>query len=251
MINEELVRNLEDWIKDYVFNKAKASGVILGMSGGKDSLITAKLCINALGKENVLGIIMPNGAMKDISVAVETCELLEIDYYNLNIENLYNELIEKVTPIISKKKKPINTVTTFNVPPRLRMTTLYAIAGSLNYLVANTSNLSEAMVGYTTKWGDNVGDFAPLLQFTKEEVCEIGTILNLPKHLVYKIPDDGLTGKTDENILGFTYSELNNLIRNGIKAENYEKIMSTHKKTSHKRNKIASFAYEIKNYMEE
>ncbi len=160
------IENIKNYIKDYL-KEAHAKGVVLGMSGGKDSLVTAKLCADAIGKENVIGIIMPNGEMKDCSVAKESCDIIGIRYYEVNIGNIYGNVIDSTTPILKKEGKPLSTVTTFNVPPRLRMVTLYSIAGSLGYLVANTSNLSEGMVGYTTKWGDNVGDFGPLANFTK------------------------------------------------------------------------------------
>ena len=245
---ENIKNNIISFIKDYVAG-AKANGVILGMSGGKDSLIVASLCVNAIGKENVLGVIMPNGAMKDMIVAKESCELLGIDYNVIDIENTYDSIINNISPIIKEKNHNLSTVTTYNVPPRIRMTTLYAIAGSLNYLVANTSNLSEKMVGYTTKWGDNIGDFAPLLDLTKTEVCELGISLGLPKDLVYKTPDDGLTGKTDEDNLGITYNSLDNLIRYGKKDENYEKIISLYKKSSHKRNAVPYYRTGYENYL--
>ena len=142
-------------------------------------------------------------------------------------------------------------MTTFNVPPRLRMVTLYSIAGSLGYLVANTSNLSEGMVGYTTKWGDNVGDFGPLANFTKEEVCEIGILLGLPDRLVNKIPDDGLSGQSDEEKLGFSYAELDNFIRHGKKGEKFDKISHMHKISQHKRIGVVKYENDLKNYFDE
>ncbi len=221
------------------------------MSGGKDSLVTAKLCADAIGKENVIGIIMPNGEMKDCSVAKESCDIIGIRYYEVNIGNIYGNVIDSTTPILKKEGKPLSTVTTFNVPPRLRMVTLYSIAGSLGYLVANTSNLSEGMVGYTTKWGDNVGDFGPLANFTKEEVCEIGILLGLPDRLVNKIPDDGLSGQSDEEKLGFSYAELDNFIRHGKKGEKFDKISHMHKISQHKRIGVVKYENDLKNYFDE
>ena len=130
------------------------------------------------------------------------------------------------------------------------MTTLYSIAGSLNYLVANTSNLSEASVGYTTKWGDNIGDFAPIANFTKTEVCEIGKLLNLPKDLVYKTPSDGLSGKTDEDKLGFSYAELDEFIRTGKKGKRFDIINKKHKLSEHKRLGTIKFTYKKQNYFD-
>ena len=245
---EKIKNQIIDFIRDYIGN-AGAKGVILGMSGGKDSLIVASLCANAIGKENVLGIIMPNGQMKDITIAKESCKILGIKYKTLDIEKTYNSIMSGISPIIEEFNKPISTITTYNIPPRIRMLTLYAIAGSLNYLVANTSNLSEKMVGYTTKWGDNVGDFAPILDLTKTEVCQLGISLGLPENLVLKTPDDGLTGKTDEDNLGVSYSELDNFIRNGTKAKNYDKIISLYNKSKHKRGEIPHPQINKDNYL--
>ena len=245
MINKEIIDELISWIRDYV-NNAGAKGVTLGMSGGKDSMIVAKLCTLALGEENVFGVIMPNGEMIDKSDAVRTCELLNIPYTTINIKDMFDSAIKNTENALNM---PLSSVTTINTAPRIRMMQLYAIAGTLNYLVANTSNLSEASVGYCTKWGDNVGDFAPLLNFTKTEVCEIGLMLGLPDELVNKIPSDGLTGKSDEIKLGFSYFELDNLIRNNVKGENYDKIVRLNKITKHKRDAIARFNNNIKNYL--
>ncbi len=244
------IENIKNYIKDYL-KEAHANGVVLGMSGGKDSLVTAKLCADAIGKENVIGIIMPNGEMKDCSVAKESCDIIGIRYYEVNIGNIYGNVIDSTTPILKKEGKPLSTVTTFNVPPRLRMVTLYSIAGSLGYLVANTSNLSEGMVGYTTKWGDNVGDFGPLANFTKEEVCEIGILLGLPDRLVNKTPDDGLSGQSDEEKLGFSYAELDNFIRHGKKGEKFDKISHMHKISQHKRIGVVKYENDLKNYFDE
>ena len=247
-MNKKEIDKVIDWIKNYV-KSANANGVVVGMSGGKDSLVVAGLCVRALGKENVLGIIMPNGKMKDKNDALQTCKLLEINYKIININNCYKNMLKNVTKALNTKD--LSSVTTINTAPRIRMTTLYAIAGSLNYLVANTSNLSETMVGYTTKWGDNVGDFAPLARFTKTEVCEIGLLLGLPDHLVNKTPSDGLSGKSDEDKLGFSYDELDDYIRKGKKGKNFDVILKKHKIASHKINPIKKYDYNKKNYFEE
>ena len=247
-MENKIVNNIVDWIFNYVKNTAHSNGVVIGMSGGKDSFVTAKLCVMALGKENVFGVIMPNGEMKDISDAQKSCEFLGIDYVVAPITKTYNSVIENILPALKSKNKELNKDSTENTPPRLRMTTLYAIAASLGYLVANTSNLSEAMVGYTTKWGDNVGDFAPLINFTKTEVCELGILTGLPFELVYKTPSDGLSGMSDEQKLGFSYEELDDFIRNGKKAENFEKIEKSHNFSYHKREKIVNFEYNLPNH---
>lgn len=248
---EKEVQKIIKWIKDYFKTNAFAKGVVIGMSGGKDSLIVAKLCIEALGKDKVFGVIMPNGEMKDKSDAERTCKLLDIQYEILDINQSYQAILDNANKIFAKKNIAANSVTITNIPARVRMAQLYAIAGSMDYLVANTSNLSEAMVGYTTKWGDNVGDFAPIISYTKTEVCEIGKVLNLPLDLVDKIPSDGLSGKTDEDNLGFGYAELDNFIRNGEKGTNFDVILKKHKQSRHKRQGIAKYINDKKNFFDE
>lgn len=247
-MDKKTIKKLEKWIKDYV-ESAHAKGVVLGMSGGKDSLIVAKLCINALGNDKVFGVIMPNGKMVDKSDAVRTCELLKIPYTIVDINKTYKSIINPVEKVIKKQNKTLTDISTINTPPRIRMTVLYAIAGSMNYLVANTSNLSEISVGYSTKWGDSVGDFAPLASFTKTEVCEMGLKLGLPDELVNKIPSDGLSGKSDEDKLGFTYQNLDDIIRTGNKNQDYDKIIRANKITAHKRNPIAKFESGYENHL--
>lgn len=243
------VQKIVDWIKDYV-TTAHADGVVIGMSGGKDSLVVAKLCTEAIGKQNVYGVIMPNGEMIDKNDAEISCELLGIDYSILNISKTYNSLLQDINPTLQKLGKTASTITTINTAPRIRMTTLYALAGSMNYLVANTSNLSETMVGYTTKWGDNVGDFAPIVNFTKSEVCQIGLLLGLPNDLVNKTPSDGLSGKSDEENLGFTYDNLDKYIRLGIQNNDFEQIAKMHKYSAHKRIGAKKFENDLPNFFE-
>ena len=242
---KDKIKQIQSWIKEYVKN-ANASGVVVGMSGGKDSFVCAKLCTEALGKQNVFGLIMPNGEMKDILDAKKSCEYLGIKYSTINIKTLFDYIMDSTKNVI---QKDVSTITIQNTPPRLRMTLLYAIAGSMNYLVANTSNLSEKMVGYTTKWGDNVGDFFPLANFTKTEVCQIGLLLGLPNELVNKVPSDGLSGKSDEQKLGYSYDELDDYIRNGKKGANFEKVLKHHNCSNHKRHN-AIFESNQKNYFE-
>ena len=248
-MEEKTIKELISWIKNYV-ESAKANGVVLGMSGGKDSLVVAGLCVKALGKENVFGVIMPNGKMKDKEDATNTCNYLGINYTIIDIEKPYNAILNKTKKALKLFNKNLNDISTINTAPRIRMTTLYSIAGSLNYLVANTSNLSEASVGYTTKWGDNIGDFAPIANFTKTEVCEIGKLLNLPKDLVYKTPSDGLSGKTDEDKLGFSYAELDEFIRTGKKGKSFDIINKKHKLSEHKRLGTIKFTYKKQNHFD-
>lgn len=241
------IKKITDWIKEYI-QIAHAKGVVIGMSGGKDSLIVAKLCALAIGEKNVFGVIMPNDKMADLDDAIKSCKLLNIPYTIIDISEFNAPLINSVDKVLKTLQIPLSEVSTINTPPRIRMTTLYAIAGSLNYLVANTSNLSEIMVGYSTKWGDSVGDFAPIAKFTKTEVCELGLMLGLPTDLVVKTPSDGLSGKSDEDKLGFSYQSLDSFIRDGVKDVSYDKILSAHKKTAHKRVEIAKYPYNKENH---
>lgn len=242
---KNIIKYITDFIKD-VAKQAGAKGVVIGMSGGKDSFVVAKLCTLALGNKNVLGLIMPNGNMQDLQTAKDECEYLKIKYEILNIEKLVDEMM-----VLAKKGTSadvLNEVSVINIPPRLRTNLLYAASGTLGYLVANTSNLSEKMIGYTTKWGDNVGDFSPLGSLTKTEVCELGLALGLPEEWVNKTPDDGLSNKSDEEKIDFSYSELDEYIRNGTKQENFSKIEKMHLCSSHKRDGVKTFEPNLTNH---
>ena len=247
-MNKQDIQKIINWIKNYFNKNSFAKGVVIGMSGGKDSFVVAKLCVEALGKDNVLGIIMPNGEMPDKNDAIVSCDILGIKYVSINIGNIYKSVINNTKNVLSNFNKTITDVSIINTAPRIRMTMLYSIAGSLGYLVANTSNLSESMVGYTTKWGDNVGDFAPIANFTKSEVCEIGNILGLPDYLVNKTPSDGLSGKSDEDKMGLKYANLDEFIRTGIKKEDFTQIEKMHKFSFHKRIGVIKYVNDYPNY---
>lgn len=244
------VKKIIDFIKDYFQKNSWAKGAVIGMSGGKDSLIVAKLCVEALGKDRVLGVIMPNGQMTDLSDAIDSCKLLGIDYNIVDISKSYNEILSSAKTVLDDKHIPLNSVTSINIAPRVRTATLYAIGASMDYLVANTSNLSEAMVGYTTKWGDNVGDFGVIANFTKSEVCEIGLLLGLPERLVHKVPSDGLSGKSDEEKLGFAYKNLDEFIRQGKLSFDHDKILRMHKNSEHKRIGVIKYSNNLPNHFE-
>lgn len=196
------------WIRDFFEENGKGCNAVIGISGGKDSSIVAALCVEALGKDRVIGVLMPCGEQHDIDMAKLIVEHLGIKHYIINIKETV-DAIHKSVPF----EMSVQSLT--NIPPRVRMTTLYAVSQSHNGRVANTCNLSEDWVGYSTRYGDSVGDFSPCSHLTVAEIKEIGRVLGLPAVLVDKVPIDGLCGKTDEDNLGFTYAELDRYIRTG------------------------------------
>lgn len=230
---QERTEDLVRWIKDWFEANGKDCNAVVGMSGGKDSLIVAALCVRALGKDRVIGVLMPNGYQKDIKDAEEACAHLEIETHRVNIGLAICALLEEVGKSVSFFP---SEQTATNLPARIRMATLYAISQTCNGRVANTCNRSENYVGYETKYGDGAGDFSPLGNLTVREVLEIGDCLGLPHHLVHKVPIDGLKTNedgsyvTDEQSLGFTYEELDNYLLNGIvpPEEKLERIEQLH-----------------------
>ncbi|MBE6692411.1 MAG: NAD(+) synthase [Ruminococcaceae bacterium] len=212
MFNAEKVKNdCVQWIRDFFENNGRGCNAVVGISGGKDSSVAAALCVEALGKDRVIGVLMPLGEQHDIDKAYMLVNHLGIRHYVVNIKGAYESIIAGLP-----KDLPLTDQTKQNLPPRIRMSTLYAISQSCNGRVCNTCNLSEDWVGYSTRYGDSVGDFSPMSNLTVTEVKEIGYLLNLPKELVDKVPIDGLCGKTDEENLGFTYAELDKYIRTGV-----------------------------------
>lgn len=197
-----------EWIRDFFENNGKGCNAIVGISGGKDSSIVAALCVEALGRERVIGVLMPCGVQRDIDMAKLLVNHLGIQHYVINIQDAVAG-VKKAMPF------ELSTQSSTNLPPRIRMSVLYAVAQSHNGRVANTCNLSEDWVGYSTRYGDAAGDFSPCSHLTVQEMKQIGTVLGLPQELVQKTPIDGLCGKTDEENLGFTYAELDRYIRTG------------------------------------
>ena len=198
------------WIRDFFKNNGSDCNAVVGISGGKDSSIAAALCVEALGKDRVIGVLMPQGEQHDIDKAYMLVNFLGIKHYEVNIKSAVDSIIENFPSDIEMTKQSLQ-----NIPPRIRMSTLYAISQSVNGRVANTCNLSEDWVGYSTRYGDSVGDFSPLSHLTVTEIKQIGHLMGLPAELVEKTPIDGLCGKTDEENLGFTYAELDVYIRTG------------------------------------
>ncbi|MBE7031775.1 MAG: NAD(+) synthase [Ruminococcaceae bacterium] len=211
MFNAEKVKNeCIEWIRDFFDKNGPGCNAVVGISGGKDSSIVAALCVEALGKDRVIGVLMPQGQQHDIDMAYLLVNHLGIKHYVINIEDTINAIKDSIPDEVALSEQ-----TKQNLPPRIRMATLYAVSQSNNGRVANTCNLSEDWVGYSTRYGDSVGDFSPLSHITVTEAKEIGYLLGLPRELVDKTPIDGLCGKTDEENLGFTYAELDIYIRTG------------------------------------
>lgn len=232
-----------EWIKDFFQKNGPECNAVVGISGGKDSSVVAALCVEALGKERVIGVLMPCGVQADIDMAQLLVSHLGIKSYTINIESAVKGITKELEDGLDME---VTHQSRINLPPRIRMSTLYAVSQCANGRVANTCNLSEDWVGYSTRYGDSVGDFSPLSRLTVTEVKEIGRLLGLPEVLVDKVPIDGLCGKTDEENLGFKYATLDKYIREGIceDAELKNKIDSMHKRNLFKLELMPCFEIE-------
>lgn len=234
--------DIVQWIRNYFEENGPECSAVVGISGGKDSTIVAALCVEALGKDRVFGVMMPNGIQSDLGDSVKVVKTLGIPSINVNISGAYSKLIAAIAPGL---RDGVSEQTKINLPPRLRMATLYAVAQSIpnGGRVANTCNKSEDFVGYSTKFGDSAGDFSPLANLTVSEVRQIGYELPVPRELVDKTPADGLCGRSDEDNLGFTYAQLDDYIEKGtcgIMSIDY-KIETMHKHNLHKLHPMPSF----------
>ena len=243
MFNAEKTKNdIVKWIRDWFKDNGENCNAVIGISGGVDSSVVAALCVEALGKDRVIGVLMPQNTQDDIEFSYELCKHLDIRHHVIDIgttvDNLLNLIWLRTETEVSKQ-------TEMNLPPRIRMSTLYAVSQSMNGRVANTSNLSETWIGWDTRWGDSCGDFSPLLNLTKTEIKQIGKELGLPEYLVNKVPLDGLCGTTDEEKFGFTYDVLDMYIRTGEinDLEIKEKIDTMHQRNLFKTQPIAQFKY--------
>ncbi len=234
---KEMKDRCVQWIRDWFEENGRGCNAVVGISGGKDSSVVAALCVEALGKERVIGVLMPCGEQADINMAQKLVDHLGIESYEINIKSAVDGILGEMTDIDLTKQ------TTTNLPARIRMATLYAVSQSMNGRVANTCNLSEDWVGYSTRYGDSAGDFSPLSHLTVTEVKAMGREAGLPDDLVDKVPIDGLSGKTDEENLGFTYAMLDKYIREGVceDEELRKKIDEIHKRNLFKLELMPSF----------
>ena len=215
---KELTQKVVDWTGDF-FKTVGKTDAVLGISGGKDSSVVAAICVAALGKEHVHGVLRPCGIQKDISCSYQLVDHLGIDYDVQDIETLVKESLA----LVPGADKSYDAKT--NVPARIRMNQIMVTAQTHGWLMANTCQRNEECVGFSSIWGDSCGSFSPLGLLTVDEVIEIGDDLGLPYELTHKVPIDGLQPFSDEEKLGFTYKELSDLIRKGIRGEHYDLIM--------------------------
>ena len=231
-----------EWIREFFRENGPDCNAVVGISGGKDSSVAAALCVEALGRDRVIGVLMPQGEQHDIDMAYLLCDHLGIKRYEINVK----ETIDAITRAFPEELG-LSVQARTNLPPRIRMATLYAVSQSVNGRVVNTCNLSEDWVGYSTRYGDAAGDFSPMCNLTVQEVKEIGRVLGLPDLLVDKTPIDGLCGKTDEENLGFTYAELDRYIREGVIDDPEKKALidRKHKANLFKLQLMPSFKPEI------
>ena len=200
------------WMREQMSSIGGKTAVV-GISGGKDSSVIAALCVEAYGRENVVGVLMPDGIQPDIDYSNGLVDFLKIRNYTFNIHGGTSGILDEMARIGIEASRQ----TKVNLPSRIRMATLYAVAQSVDGgIVINTSNLSEDWVGYCTIYGDSAGAFSPIGMYTTEEVIALGAELGLPERFLIKPPSDGLTGLTDEDNLGFTYHAVNEYVRRGI-----------------------------------
>ena len=251
---ERLIKEIDgviNWIREYV-ESSHAKGVVIGNSGGKDSATVLALASKALGKDRVLAIGMPcNSIPQDLDDAQLVANTFGVRMIEINLTNPYDLYEQTLIDSLDNNDIELINESKVNIKPRLRMTTLYAVAQSLGYLVIGTGNLCEAMVGYTTKWGDNASDFNPLGNFTVDEVRFIGSYLGVPDQIVHKAPADGLGRQTDEEKLGVTYKQIEEYIETGkTDPEAMAIIKDKYEKTRHKRSLVPVYKVERINYLD-
>jgi len=239
---EKETNKIIDFIKNY-YKENNLGGVILGISGGKDSAVVAALFTKALGKENVLGVTMPcNSREEDKKDAKLISDYYGFELINFDLTNIYNTFKSELTHLGDFNKEQTKN-SDINLKPRLRMSTLYYLAALYSnlkgktYLVAGTSNKCELFVGYFTKGGDSVHDISVLADLAVEEVIKVGEYLKVPEKVLYKKPDDGLSNQTDEEKLGVTYKQIASYMENELLDEKIKnKIEKLHNSSRHKFN---------------
>ena len=244
MFDAEKVKNdIIKWIREWFENNGPGCNGVVAVSGGKDSSVVAALLVEALGKDRVIGVMLPRGVQPDIDMSYLLVKHLGIKSYEINVGETIDALEKEMRNVMGEDA--VSTQAIVNLPPRVRMAATYAVSQSVNGRVANTCNLSEEWVGYATRYGDNAGDFSPLSRLTVQEVKAVGRVLGLPDVLVDKVPSDGLQAKTDEDNLGFTYAVLDRYIREGVidDPETKKRIDHLHKINAFKLKYMDCFEY--------
>lgn len=246
---QQEMENAIKWIGQYIENSG-AKGIVIGNSGGKDSATVLAMAVKAIGKENVVAVSMPcNSKSCDLEDAELVAKIFSVEFIKVDLSKTYEEMEREIN---TQLVKDLSKEAIINIKPRLRMTTLYGIAQTLGYLVIGTGNLCEAMVGYTTKWGDNSSDFNPIGNFTVDEVLEIGQVLGVPEKILKKAPNDGLGGLTDEEKMGIKYSQIAEMIETGNTEEKAkQEILRRYQNSKHKRSLVPIYTFERKNFLKE
>ena len=245
MVTNKDIENVCEWIRTYLGTDKKA---VVGLSGGVDSAVAAALCVRAVGRDRVVGVVMPcHSKPKDKRLGLKVANQLEIRCAVVNLSTSFNNWAKTYAKSFGlRNEEDLSVLTRGNAKARLRMTTLYAVAGSENGLVVGTTNLSESMIGYATKYGDHGVDIEPIGWFYKHEVYELAKMLQVPKQIIERAPTAGLwDGQTDEGELWLTYDQidasLKNYFTNGDDAmvsENDQKIFNLIRSSDHKRRSI-------------
>lgn len=241
---EDVTEQITDWIRRWFRTNASMKNAVIGISGGIDSAVVAALCRKALGKDRIIAVLMPNIYQDDYDIAAMVAHRMTDYVYEINIGRAYTDILMQMADF----RLQASDQTRYNLPARLRMATLYAIAQSTNGMVANTCNLSESYVGYDTLFGDQCGSFAPIANLTKTEVRAIAEYLYLPREVIKKDPSDGLCGRTDEESFGFTYQELDSYLRNGgvgVSANTIAEIERMHKASEYKRRMVQIDSFQL------
>ena len=249
MIEEEAENDIK-WIQKYVV-KTGAKWIVIGNSGGKDSATVLAMAVKAIGKERVVAVSMPcYSNEKDFEDAKLVAETFGVRFLKVDLTNCYQQMEKEIQLELNKIQiEKMEKEAQINIKPRLRMTTLYGIAQTLGYLVIGTGNLCEAMVGYTTKWGDNSSDFNPIGNFTVEEVLKIGKYLGVPEKILKKAPSDGLGNQTDEEKMGITYQQITEMIETGnTDKEAKKEILKRYQNSKHKREAIPIYTFKRRNF---
>ena len=236
---EAMTNALIHWIRAWFWKNGRGCNAVIGISGGKDSSVCAALCAAALGRDHVIGVLMPNGSQRDIPDSYQLVSHLGIRSVIVNIEGAVTAIRQQLT----ESEIAPTSQTTINLPPRIRMSVLYAVSQSMNGRVINTCNLSEDWVGYSTRYGDGAGDVSLLGKLTVQEVKALGREMGLPENLVEKTPSDGLCGSSDEQKLGFSYAVLDRYIREGFCEDPVirEKIDDLHRRNKFKMETMEAF----------